>query len=519
MRANVEGCAITPVVPAKACTEASESERWPVACLLLICLLALACAFSIKPSSSMDDDVWWHMHTGNWILRHRVVPTHDVFGLYTAGKAWIAYTWLFDVLTAWIYSAWGLQGLLALTASLTLAFIAGMVFLLSRYTRMVRAIALSALVGFAIIPLIEPRPWLFTCLFFVVALYFLMLARDSGRALWLLPVVPLFALWANIHIQFVYGLGTIGLFALERPLASQLKWKCDARLESRWFWSVLGASLFATLLNPYGWRLYLVAARYAMERVPMQAIQEMQAMSFRDVSDWATLFLVCSALFVTASASRKCALMISLIVVSLWFGFRSARDVWFLAAVSALASAYSSRGAEGGLACIRWKQWAIATPLALAAGLAVFRSNGVSEAALHDYAAKHFPVGASAYVERHGLHNPLYNPYGWGGYLMWRLPQMPVSIDGRADLQGDARLTRYLASWRGKRDWASDAALMKANTIILERDSALASILCADPRFRMVYDDDVASVFEPARSLTERAGRPANAHIHWGRPR
>ncbi len=29
---------------------------------------------------------------------------------------------------------------------------------------------------------------------------------------------------------------------------------------------------------------------------------------------------------------------------------------------------------------------------------------------------------------------PLFNPCGWGGYLIWRLPNMPVSIDGRPNL-------------------------------------------------------------------------------------
>ena len=56
-------------------------------------------------------------------------------------------------------------------------------------------------------PLMSPRPWLFTVLFFSMALLILVTrAREEGntRALWFLPLI--FAFWANLHIQFIYGL-------------------------------------------------------------------------------------------------------------------------------------------------------------------------------------------------------------------------------------------------------------------------------------------------------------------------
>jgi hypothetical protein len=259
-------------------------------------------------------------------------------------------------------------------------------------------------------------------------------------------------------------------------------------------------------VNPYGWRLYTVVAQYATQSAPLRFIDEMQPMQFRDISNWAALVLISSALFAAASSRRKCPLMLSLLVVSLWFGFHTARDVWFLAILSALALAYSRGPAEAGLAKLRFAQWAIVLPVTLALAFALLRSGGLSPKALQQAAEKRFPVKASAYIESHGLQGPLYNLYGWGGYLMWRLPNMPVSIDGRANLYGDAQLTRFAASYAGKRNWESDPELMKANTIVLERDSALASILRSDARFRMVYDDEVASVFEPvgARELRLR---------------
>lgn len=475
-------------------------ERTIIDGLLLFCLLAFVCAVSIRPAASMDEDLWWHLSTGNWILRYSAVPVHDMFGSYTTGKPWIAYSWLFDVLISKVYAGSGLRGILAVTMLLVLGFTVSIVGLLSRYGAPRRAIGLAGLVCVATIPLITPRPWLFSCLFFSVELYLLLEAHERGRISWLLPIVPLFVLWANLHIQFVYGLGVIGIFALERPFAKTLRWSSpNARLGSKCYWVLLSTSVLATLANPYGWRVYTVVMQYATQRAPLRFIEEMQAPRFRSPADWTALFLVCSAFFVSGGTRRKSALMISLLAVSVCFTFRSGRDVWFAAVISALVLASAGKRANAGFERTHVAQFAIALFAALALSSFVLKSASVSPKALQAAAAKRFPVNASAYIESHGMKTPLYNPLGWGGYLIWRLPLMPVSIDGRAELQGDGRVTRFVQTWKGQGNWAGDAELMRANTIVLEHNSALASILRSDARFRSVYNDRVATVFEPVR--------------------
>ena len=75
---------------------------------------------------------------------------------------------------------------------------------------------------------------------------------------------------------------------------------------------------------------------------------------------------------------------------------------------------------------------------------------------------------------------------------------MPVSIDGRANLYGDERLMRSAKTTLGGPDWAKDPELVRAKTILLQHNSPLASILRSDSRFRLLYEDNVAAVFQPA---------------------
>jgi hypothetical protein len=42
-----------------------------------------------------------------------------------------------------------------------------------------------------------------------------------------------------------------------------------------------------------------------------------------------------------------------------------------------------------------------------------------------------YPVGALKFLKNHEIKGNLFNYYGWGGYLDWKLPERKVFIDGR----------------------------------------------------------------------------------------
>jgi hypothetical protein len=107
-----------------------------------------------------------------------------------------------------------------------------------------------------------------------------------------------------------------------------------------------------------------------------------------------------------------------------------------------------------------------------------------------------FPEAAASFVEQHHLPGPLLNDLSWGGYLIWRLPQLPVAIDGRTNVHGDDRIREFYNLWTGKPGWASDPELARANLVITPRVSAIAALLRTDPRFMVAYQDVQAVVFQ-----------------------
>jgi hypothetical protein len=464
---------------------------------LLLTLSALM-VFTMHAGPAMDEDIWWHLRTGQLILDHRAVPARDLFSSSAMGKPWIVYSWLFDVLVARLFALFGYRGILALTAFAALAYTAWMTVFLARFTTLKRAVALAFSAYIALLPMRSPRPWLFTVLFFAAEFSCLWIARERNRPALLLPLVPLFALWANVHIQFVYGLALIGLFALDLsvpgPLRKRLMAQHRPALRSRWMWLCLTACLLATLLNPYGWNLYRVVCQYATQSAPMQYVHEVQSLPFRSPSNWLALFLIGAGIFVLGCARRKNILLLTALGCACYCGFHSQRDICFPVTLAVVALAAGMQPAPARPHCV----YGIAIPLSFAIVFLflAFDSRSTS-AALDKSVAERFPGQASSFIESHRLEGPLFNPYDWGGYLIWRLPSLPVSIDGRSNLYAES-FVQAVRTTEGMSDWSQNPDLKRARTIILDRDGALASILRVDPRFRLIYQDRVACVFQHA---------------------
>lgn len=480
---------------AKALKPSRERDRG-IDVLWLVFLLTIAATLSLRGVGAVDADLWWHLRTGDWIVSHHAVPWRDVFGRYTLGHTWIDYTWLFDVLIASLYKLKGLSGILAYTGTLILANVACVFGLLSKRMSQGYALSISALFLIVILPLATPRPWLFSMFLLTLQLRLLLCASEQNRPYLLLWVIPLFAVWANLHVQFVYGLALLLLFAAVASLPRQYIGidRHLLRLRVPWWWASLALAIGATLVNPYGWRIYDVVWAYASQKTAVTVIEEMHALAFRSFTDWATLALFCLAVGSFTWSRKRSVLLPAFLLAGGWCGFHTQRDVWFLAVLSVAVTAEAFRGKTLAKPL---NPSQVGMALLLAAGIygAQLRWGDLSNQKLQQAADQLFPEKASRYIETHASPDPLFNPYDWGGYLMWRLPGRLVSIDGRAQLYGDDGLTRFFATRTGAPGWRDYPQLQKANTVLVERESPLASLLRMDPAYKLVYEDQSAVIF------------------------
>ena len=492
-----------------------------VRALLVGLLLAAGALMCLRHAGDCvaDADLGWHLQTGSWILQHHAVSHVDPFSRVVGGRPWQAYSWLFDLLLLQAWTRFGLQGVVLLTAGLMMLITAAVYRLISHLqSDFTVRILLTLAAVFCISKMSMPRPWLFTVLLFVLELDVLMRTRETGRSRSLLWLPPIFALWANVHIQFIDGLLVLGIAACEPLLARWTKWGDDPAT-ARPLWLALGACVAAPLLNPYGIGIYRDAWIMASQPGVLNTVSEMHALAFRSAGDYLLLFLALAATALLFRLSRPAPFETLLLAMSVVLSFRSQRDAWILAIVAVALIAARWRASAGEPA--KMPAWALPVTLAATAAVSVagFFALHVNNTRMLALEAKAMPVQAVQVVKQRHYPGPLFNDYNWGGYLIWQLG-LPVTIDGRAGLYGDSSIDRSVATWGGGPHWATNPQLQSAALVIAPVGDALTQLLRLDSRFELVYEDKVAAVFVrcplPQRHAVQSRldGRPPSESSH-----
>ena len=480
--------------------------------LMVLALYAVPIVVALRPGA--DWDIWWHLRAGQWVVEHGAVPAHDPFSTQGQDKAWVAYSWLFEVFAYGLFSWLGLAGLQVTQLLLSLAVVAALHRLVARrQPRFVWATGLTGLAVLSLAMLFKQRPWLFTMLGTTLTLDVVLDLRTGrrNRLTWLLP--GLYVLWANIHIQFVYGLGVLALACMAPVVDRLLGWHSDEESVNRLHFSarrrlglLSGLCLLATLCNPYHVAIYRVVLEFATQPGPLGFIAEMKALEFRELCDWVMLALAGAAVFAIGRRRSLSSFELLLLMGAAFCSFRACRDLWFTVVVSAAilstagtqAASYAERFALTPLRCAF-----VAVAVLAFAGLVAWQRD-LSPRRLNQEVASVFPAEAATLVRQRGYQGPLFNDYNWGGYLIWSLPQLPVALDGRANLHGDERIRRIGDTWAGAPGWRNDPDLAAAGVVIADAHSPLATLLLSDERFvaiRTEPPDPVARVFVARRQF------------------
>src|SRR5271165_208788 len=253
---------LNPTAPSAASLDATslpanDSRRRERRLFRVLAVVALVYAFLAGLATIGDPDFGWQLARGRWIAQHHHVFTYDVLS-YTVPGAPAVYPALGGVLLYWVYVLGGYK-LLSLLTALTCA---GTVALLLR-----RGNAFTAAIAILAMPFIAlrmvPRSELFAIVLFAAYVSILWQHFQTNRApLWLLPV--LMVAWVNIHFSFFSGFGLLAAFVgveiLELPFAGARRRNAIARLKREIPWFLATAA--ATLVNPWGWKLYKETAQY-----------------------------------------------------------------------------------------------------------------------------------------------------------------------------------------------------------------------------------------------------------------
>jgi len=470
--------------------------------LALAGIIALLAWFALDYNTPVrDPDLWWHLAVGNWITQHHSVPEVGIFSRTAANRPWIAYSWGYEVLLSKAYACFGLLGIAWFGLLVTLVVAAVLFWMCFRLSRSFWTAWVVGTVGcFAYLFSLMPRPVFCSMAAYTILLGLLIEARHAGslKNLYLLPI--LFVVWANLHIQFVYGLCLVALFTF----VAGLECICDRQKLSFSFLAqpklpfcrtvgILAACVSACCFGPYSFRLFRVVLEYSRARVPYEYILEFQPPKFEYFTDYFLLFLTIGGFIVLFWKRRLDLLSLPLMIVATISAFHWARDAWFISESAALLVADAlkrSAGEEERFGCF---ELAATFAVGVFLLLGIVKSTGFTTRELDRAISRDFPVDAANFLRRNPLPGPIYNDFNWGGFLIWYMPTYPVSFDARTDLYGDELIGIIERSRQG--EYHADPILKESRLILLQKGLPLAAALARDAGFRLIYEDQISVIF------------------------
>ncbi len=226
-----------------------------------------------------DDDVFWHLATGRYILNTFHVPSTDIFGFLSQGQTWMPFEWGWDVITFLVFKAFGYAGLSVLRTVVFMAVFWILYLILRKFkVNVLFAVVSMFVLSFAVIDRLTPRPHIMSYLFFALLLMIICRYRyfDRGnhKVLYYIPLI--FLLWANMHMGIIAGGFLVFLYFISEAVNTfypksviNSEIKPLSRKELARLFVVLAVSALVMLVNPNFFQTYV----YAYEHTKMKMLE------------------------------------------------------------------------------------------------------------------------------------------------------------------------------------------------------------------------------------------------------
>jgi hypothetical protein len=436
-----------------------------------------------------DPDTYWQIAIGQWILDHGAVPRTDIYSFTMFGQPWISTQWLAQVLLAASYSIAGWAGPVVLAAASIAATFGLLVRFLSRRLTEAASIAFVAAAVALVAGHLLARPHVLALPVMVAWVGGLVAAADRRGApsFWL---VPLMALWANLHGGFVLGL------ALIAPLGLDAVWNADApqrrALALRWA-LFAAAALVASCLTPYGWEALFAARRILNLGAALELIGEWRPANFAHPGALEGAVILGLALAMWRGVTLPPVRLV-LVVGFVLMALQHVRNAEVLALLAPMVLAAPLARQFGGGADDATRP---GSPKGLLyAGLAVLVAAGtLAFASVHRFEpdVRQSPVAAVAALKKMNF-TRVFNDYDFGGYLIAN--GVATFIDGRTELFGEKFMVDHNAA-SGLMEPGNLFRLLdqyKIEATLMRTQSAATKLLDHMDGWQKVYSDDIATI-------------------------
>jgi len=397
--------------------------------------------------SIWDPDFWWHLATGKWMVDHGRLQESDPFSFATIPKDpyfpvervrfILTQSWLAEIIMYKVYSVGGFAGI-SIMRSLLMTISLFILYLLLRFHKMEPwVIALTMSCAYLIFALFtNERPQQFSNLLAALLLYILEISRHR-RLKYAVLLIPMMALWSNLHGGYIYGGVIIWIYIISGWISIFIRGdEIQQKKRHLKLTLILILAFISSFANPNLFQAYVNTAVPQLTNVS-RYIQEYKP-AYSSFKDHLVLFFVVSVTPILMAINRRRVDIteLSLFAFNAVISIMSIRYIVFFAFYGSFVFGryldYTARSLitnrKGFFGTV-----AIITTVCLFTVYVVFVANlnpsGILKTSVN---YSEYPRGATAFIRDTLPPKRLFNPYTWGGFLIWHLyPRFQVFIDGR----------------------------------------------------------------------------------------
>lgn len=460
-----------------------------------------------------DLDIWFHLRNAEYLLAHGHTPQFDIFSYTAQGYPLLDHQWLAEIP---YYLAWrlgGLSGLLAFTFGLLALIHFAMYYRAWRESGNLKAAALVCSLSIFLTSVsFAPRTLLFSYVCLLILLLLLDRYCTTGKSpLWAVPL--LFCLWINCHGSWPLGFVVLGIYfvsGLVEGAWGQIEFTRWTPRQIRQLLVTTAASVAALFVNPSGYRLVL----YPYEMVVRQPLNmafagEWAPVDFQELRGKMVLILL-ATLFLGILLSRKKwrGEEVLLAGFALYSGLTHVRFLFLVAILLTPLLAKMFDFLPPYRSEID-KPWLNAGVIAVL--LAILIPYVPSRDDLRRGVEARYPTQALDFARAQGLQGNFFNAYHWGGYMIYYAPEHKTFIDSRADLFEYTGVLKDYLKAEGLRDSLQILDKYRVRYALIPANDPLGYLLKNSNRWKPLYSDEVAAIFEKSGVPSPRAAEAAPA--------
>lgn len=418
-----------------------SSHRYVVASAFALLLIVVFIRYA---EPLMDNDLWWHMELGEYLVKNLTLkPDHSIYSWTVADPNWVYNGWIPQIFFYIVHYVGGIPLLYVSYYGFFILIIAVFVYFNRLLNQPLNLFYLLSMLSVMVCLHLNAalRPEMFSVLFITLTAFIYFYSISTGKNLFrLYPVLML--IWVNSHGVFVFGAVFMSAAFAGELINYFIKRQALSRQMLKNFFAAVVLSYIALIITPYGpkWVWSIITA-FTNPKFMHQAMELVAYKSVFLFSHPAKYILIAMAAFfggmsIYMLVSERYFNIAVLLINGLfiYFSFMYGRSayyylpVWYFSTVylmfhSSRITHYASRFSPVFLiALILLSVWTVHWTVYYPQKYRYF-GFGVGE---------YMPEKEADFLLKHRLEGPLFNTYEIGGYLLWRLyPHYRVFIDPR----------------------------------------------------------------------------------------